>query len=559
MKSHVLIAALFLPLLTAQEPTAPKPDAASSPAEKPKKAAISGRVINSKTGEAIKKANVMLIKSGGTGKMTSSESDATGNFTFVDVEPGTYSLMCDRQGFARQLYGARSNPYIGATLTVTAGQEIKDLAFSVTPQAIITGKITDEDGEPMNQMAVAACKTSYMRGKKQLIPVGYAMTNDAGEYRIANLAVGKYLIAASNRNLGVGMVATSSKPSDKPEPGYPMVFYPNSQDAAGAAPVAVSAGAEVRAIDLRLAKSPAVRVAGHITGMEDAKMMIVTLMPKSAGVLGAAMGKIAMAQAGEGKFEFKGVVPGSYTLAAVSPQTPTEIGSRLAVEVGDQNIDNVVLSVGAGVEVKGSFTAEGDNPPKLSGLKIGLGAIETPISNPTATSGDDGTFTLKNVSADKYEVSVGEPPAGYYMKAVKFGGREAPENAIDLPSGATTAQIEIVLSPNAASVEGNVVDKGGKPMSGVTVALIPKSRQSYLYKNATTDQQGHFQFKTVVPGEYLALAWEDIEMGAFQDPEFVKPFEVKATKLDLKEHAHESLSLKPIPSETVAEEKQKGS
>ena len=100
--------------------------------------------------------------------------------------------------------------------------------------------------------------------------VGYAMTNDAGEYRIANLAVGRYLIAASNRNLGVGMVATSSKPSDKPEPGYPMVFYPNSQDAAGAAPVAVSAGAEVRAIDLRLAKSPAVRVAGHITGMEDA-------------------------------------------------------------------------------------------------------------------------------------------------------------------------------------------------------------------------------------------------------------------------------------------------
>jgi protocatechuate 3,4-dioxygenase beta subunit len=559
VKSRVitlLFAAFLGPVLSAQN--APAPDAAAKPVEKPKKASISGRVVNAKTNEPLKKANVMLIAKGGGGKMTSSESDQSGNFSFADVEAGSYSLMCDRQGYSRQMYGSRGNPYIGATLTVGAGQEIKDLSFAVFPQAVITGKITDEDGDPMNMIAVAAVKTAYARGKKQYVPLGYTMTNDAGEYRLANLAAGKYLVVASQRNLGMGMVAGSAKPSDKPEPGYPIVFYPNSQDAAGAAPVTVSPGAEIRAIDIRLNKLPAVRLSGMVTGIEAGKMMIVMLMPRSAGVLGAAMGKIAMAQAADGKFDFKGIVPGSYIIAAISPQNPTELGARLPVEVGDQNITNIALAVAGGSEVKGTFTAEGDSQPKLSGLKVSLTAIETPLGNSTGTSGDDGTFTMKSVAADKYEVGVGEPPAGYYVKAVKYGGREAPENQIEIPAGATSSQIEVVLSPNAASVEGSIRDKEGKPMSGITIALIPKGRQPYLFKDATTDQSGHFEFKAVVPGEYIALAWEDIEMGAYQDPEFLKNFESKATKLDLKEHAHEVLDLKPIPAETVADEKQKG-
>jgi protocatechuate 3,4-dioxygenase beta subunit len=548
-------ALLCSPMVPGQEAPAAA-DKASKPAEKPKKATVSGRVVNAKTGEPLKKANIMLMAKGG-GKMTSAESDQSGNFNFTDIEAGSYMLMCDRQGFARQFYGARNNPYIGTTLTIAAGQELKDLSFSVMPQAIITGKITDEDGEPMNMIAVAAVRTSFARGKKQYVPLGYAMSNDAGEYRLANLGPGKYLIVASHRNLGVGMVATGGKPSDKPEPGYAMVFYPNSQDAAGAAPVTVSPGAEIRAIDIRLNKQPAVRLSGTVSGMEEGKMMLVILMPRAAGVLGATMSKVAMAQAADAKFDFKGVVPGSYTLAAVSPQSPNELGHRMPIEVGDQNVTDIVLAVGSGVEVKGKITAEGETQPKLSGVKVTLSAIETPLGNSSSTSGEDGLFTMKSVSPDKYEVNVGEPPAGYYLKAVKYGGREVPENQVDIPAGASSSQIEVVLSPNAASVEGNIADKNGKPLSGVTVALIPKGRQPYLFKDVTTDQAGHFEFKSVVPGEYIALAWEEIEMGAFQDPEFIKAFESKANKLDLKDRAREVLQIKAIPAETVAEEKQK--
>src|SRR5207302_7190444 len=138
------------------------------------------------------KATLMLISSKGSmngrGGPVSTEADQSGAFAFKDLEPGSYNLMVERQGFVRQMYGARGgNVFSGTPLTVKAGQELTDIQFDMTPQSVIAGKVTDEDGEPVAQVQVAATRTAYIRGKKQTIPVGIGMTNDAGEYRIANL------------------------------------------------------------------------------------------------------------------------------------------------------------------------------------------------------------------------------------------------------------------------------------------------------------------------------------------------------------------------------------
>jgi hypothetical protein len=46
-----------------------------------------------------------------------------------------------------------------------------------------------------------------------------------------------------------------------------------------------------------------------------------------------------------------------------------------------------------------------------------------------------------------------------------------------------------------------------------------------FYKVVTSDQYGHFVIKNVDPGEYKAYAWEDVELGAYMDPDFLKPVE----------------------------------
>jgi len=66
---------------------------------------------------------------------------------------------------------------------------------------------------------------------------------------------------------------------------------------------------------------------------------------------------------------------------------------------------------------------------------------------------------------------------------------------------------------------------------------------------ATTDQNGRFLLQGIAPGNYLVFAWEDIEPGAQQDPDFRRPFERDAESFSLKAGAQQSLTRKIIPAE----------
>jgi hypothetical protein len=96
-------------------------------------------------------------------------------------------------------------------------------------------------------------------------------------------------------------------------------------------------------------------------------------------------------------------------------------------------------------------------------------------------------------------------------------------------------------------VEGTVQNEEGKPVSGAIVVLAPDSMQYSLFKEAQSGENGSFGLKGVAPGEYRILAWENIETGAYLDPDFLKRYESKAEKLSLKENDRKSMSLKVIP------------
>jgi hypothetical protein len=120
---------------------------------------------------------------------------------------------------------------------------------------------------------------------------------------------------------------------------------------------------------------------------------------------------------------------------------------------------------------------------------------------------------------------------------------------IDLSAGAP-GMLDILLSPKGAQMDGVVADSDGKPLEGVTVALVPETDRRdvpHLYRNTTTDQTGRFSLRGLTPGEYRIFAWEQVEPGAYLDPDFLQPFESKGERVSLTEGARESKQLKPIP------------
>jgi hypothetical protein len=113
----------------------------------------------------------------------------------------------------------------------------------------------------------------------------------------------------------------------------------------------------------------------------------------------------------------------------------------------------------------------------------------------------------------------------------------------------------VVLGADVGEVEGSVQNAKGDPVARARVNAIAygdHSNRIDLNRFAFTDQKGEFKIKDVPPGDYKVFAWEDVPVGAPQDPEFRKPFEKQATPLRMQPNGHGTVSvtaIAPVPSQ----------
>jgi hypothetical protein len=134
----------------------------------PSIATVDGSVVNKMSGAPIKNAHVIYIRiSSDTGASSpvSTDTDVEGHFT-LQLAPGTYRLWVERNGFARQVYGALSPAGEGTDLTLAAGQQLHQIAFRLVPLGAIAGRVVDEDGEPLQGVGIQALRFSYANGRR---------------------------------------------------------------------------------------------------------------------------------------------------------------------------------------------------------------------------------------------------------------------------------------------------------------------------------------------------------------------------------------------------------
>src|ERR1017187_3121257 len=141
----------------------------------------------------------------------------------------------------------------------------------------------------------------------------------------------------------------------------------------------------------------------------------------------------------------------------------------------------------------------------------------------------DGSFELYNLLPDRYGVVVSGLPPGFYIKSIRVGETDITYSGFELKD-VPPARIDVLVSPKAATVSGVAqIPDSDKTAAGATVVLVPNEKEqaqiAEFYHQATTDQFGRFEFKSVVPGDYKVNAWENVEATAWMDPEFMKPLE----------------------------------
>lgn len=586
MKAIMCAVLLFLSaaLLVAQSnPTqAPPPPAGQTADEKLKQQAkLEGKVLNQVTGEPVRKANLTLRPEGG-GTSLKAVSDNEGKFSIENIDAGRYTLAGERQGFVTQNYGASRPTGPGTPLDLKKAQEMKGLAFKLTPQGIIAGKILDDDGEPVSGVSVQVLQYRYIMGKKRLIPAmtTLVLSNDLGEFRAPNLSPGRYYVATSPQKI-TDIQSGTERAAAKSDEGLIPTFYPNAADAATASPVEVGPGAEVRGIDLKLRKARVFRISGKVmnavtgTALNPAMIMVYR---REAGGMSTIPVSMYMVQGDKGAFELRNIPPGPYALLAISTNPQDMMLQMTSLDVTEQDIENMVINVGGGFEVPVTAKLEGvqaqpdqDNskdadkpkPPDpstdLSKIRIVLNLEDNPLAGLATTQLDkDGKGIIKRVNPDKYKLILAGLPEGTYLKGAKYGDRDALEAGMDLRQGAG-GSIDLLIGSPAAQLTGVVHNEKGEPVPGAIVTLVPKDPKGRtdLSRTGSSDQNGNIRMRGIVPSEYNVFAWEDIEAGAADDEDFRKPFDSKGSKVKLAEGSKENVQLTVITRAQVEEEKAK--
>jgi hypothetical protein len=516
---------------------------------------VEGVVIDARTQAPLRKASVVLVgggeaSRGGAGAL----SDASGRFVFERVPPGRYQLTVRRNGYASApgMGGGGGNP---ATLTLAAGQHLKGIVLRLQPAAVITGRVIDEDGEPLAYARISAMQYRYVRGKRQLVPSGGgATTDDRGEYRMFGLTPGRYYISAAyeDRQMGLRPLARA-RSADRFT--YPAMYFPGVLDPEQAVAVQMKAGEERSGIDFRLSPAQAVSVSGRViaggTGRPGRDVAVMIIPRTNLGFFGSVSRRFQQVDPATGRFTIPSMRPGSYVVTAFYRGQDNALYARQEIEVGSADIEGIELVLAPGITLQGRVEIErgGADLIKLDGTRVFLQPEE---DMPLGGSGsdrvaDDGAFQLRNLSPGRFTVRLLRQPDGGYLKAARLGDQDVLSGGLMLHPGSAGGTLHLVVSPFGGQVDGVVLDQDKKPFAGAAAVLVPeesKRNREDLFFQQSSDQDGRFSFRGVPPGDYKVFAWDKIEFGVYRDPAFLERYEDEGVKVSVKERSQEVAELK---------------
>jgi hypothetical protein len=555
--------------LSAQTST---PSAAQS--STPARAAVAGLVTKDPGSEPVKKALIELIaESQSDGGNYTALTGVDGGFRIENILPGRYHLFVERSGFQEVDKHQRRSE--GRVLTLAAGQELKDLVIRLQAAAVVEGRVTDEDGDPMAEAQVTILRQTFVAGRSHWEQVGAERTNDLGDYRIAGLAAGNYFISVTPPPDFRSLIETTGNAvalrsgagaagSEKPAPAaYQTTYYPGTRDRGQAEPVQLHAGDDFPA-NFSLTPSPTLIIRGSVVNLPPGTTAAIMLQSKDFSLVlnGAEMHK-------DGSFEIRDVSPGAYTIFATVDNAPVPMLARQSLQITSANVDGLQLAPQSGGSVRGRLRVEAGkvsrpDPAQMflqlrsaDGDDDALGGVSIGEGSPTlAHVNADGSFEWKNVSAGRYYVQLSDASEmpDWYLKSVATGGRDAGDSGFSVSSG--TATVDVLASANAARVEGIAANQKDEPVADAVVVAVPEPRlraHPDRYRKASTDQSGRFTLRGLSPGDYTVFAWESVDGDAYYNPEFLAGYEGRGKALHVSEGDRASLQLKTIPAADTQE------
>jgi len=539
----------------------PRDDSQAAPTGNAK---ITGRVVAADTGSPIRRAQIR-VTSGEARFNRVVTTDGDGRYELLNLPAGRYRLFVNRAGYVALEYGQARPFENGKPLDIAEGQAVEKVDFSLPRGSVITGRITDEFGDPMTDVQVQAMRYQFVNGERQLVNAGrVAQTDDLGQFRVFGLMPGDYVVRASLR------LNQNPDTMNQPDPvGYPGTYYPGVVDVTQAQSVTVTLGQELSSVAFPLVPARLSRVSGIVMGSDGRPLAggMIMLRPRGSngmGALRAAFGGGNQIRP-DGSFQLTGVPPGDYVLDV--QQRPQNVRNLQEINLSllefasmpltvSGDIDNLTVVTTPGVTMSGRVVFPGQTAPQ-SNMQV--------VANPSAGASSpvammmaaralgggrvnqDGTFELRGLAGPRL-IRVQGVPSGWALKSVTVEGNEVTDTPFEFKPGTSVSGVVITMTNRLTEVTGGVRDSRGQPVADyVLVAFAEDTKlwgaQSRFVQTARPNQNGAFTIKGLPPGRYMAAVVAALENGMQNDPAVLEQLRIGAQNFSLTEGQTLNLNL----------------
>jgi protocatechuate 3,4-dioxygenase beta subunit len=507
---------------------------------------IRGRVVSADTNAPLRRAQI-LVAAGQLGVRRFTTTDADGRYEIGELAEGRYNITASKGGYVTLQFGQRRAFEPGRPVAVGDGQDVSQVDIALPRGSVITGRITDEFGEPIAGAQVEVQRYQYgPSGERRLTfggGNGLTLTDDRGEFRAYGLMPGEYVVSSTVRR---PMVQAGANTNDATE-GYAPTYYPGTPNPAAAELLTLGLAQEM-AIQLTLQAARMARVSGVVADAEGRPLREarVTIRPASSqGLMTMTTGRVGP----DGTFTLANVPPGSHVIDVMTQSRTPDAAPQAAsmpLTVANEDINGLrIITAPAGI-VSGRVVFEGTSPRQ--GVMGGLRIIIQPADDQAGSRmmgfdmdggavREDASFRLQAMGKVMFRaINLGP----WMLKRVSLNGDDITDTPYDLSGLTHVDGLRVVLTDRLNNVTGGVTDGRRQPVKEFVVVVQPAeemaahSVQRFL-RTARPDQDGTFGLRGIPPAGYIATAVETLEQGDEWNPEYRSRLRDAGRRFSIKE------------------------
>ncbi|MFN7944874.1 MAG: carboxypeptidase-like regulatory domain-containing protein [Blastocatellia bacterium] len=427
-------------------------------------------------------------------------TDGEGKFSCQGLTPGTYLILPAYTGLVLQ-QDSFQGP-MGKGINLQAGEQIDNIDLKMTAGGIITGKILNQDGQPVIGQAVRLIliEPKVISSEALIRNKNMFLTDDQGEFRLYGIPQGRYKLC-----FGYGGEENRSFSAER-KSFSPFTCYSTGGNGEEAKILDVLPRQELSGINITLPPPTlTLRIKGRVLLTDSGQPIPRARVSYINGPLDSGGTPQEIVSDAEGQFLINNLTPGRYELYLTPGQPNGYCSKRTTVELNSED-GSVEISASKGAVITGKVIIENkDNDQLLKTLEIVCNSsqnIRTPVSF-------DGSFSLRGIPRGKVSLHIeGSGQPFLKLRRIERDGVLQSQPFI-LNEGEEIRNLDLIYQHGNGRVVGTVQIESTQPIppdARISIALENKGTPSVNGTLTYADSRGRFVINGVPAGQYRVSA-----------------------------------------------------